>query len=167
MTTGLELLFSCWVCVVVGEGWWAGGCGFKLPFSFLKEKVMHSHVIIHEALRAKFCYPFLLREFPLCADPAQSGSSLHWVRPFFSSFLCKLLKVLLLPKALCGPLIFTCCLLLSFSWHIVFNCRIISELIMVNQLKRRRISSMTQDLLLKQAKTVFKKKNWMCILLLY
>jgi hypothetical protein len=48
------------VCVVGGEGWWAGDCGFTPPFSFLKEEVMHSHVIIHEALRAKFCYSFLL-----------------------------------------------------------------------------------------------------------
>lgn len=75
------------VCVVGGEGWWAGGCGFRPPFSFLKVKVMRSHVIIHEALRAKFCY----------------------------SFLCKLVKVLLSPKALREPLIFSCCLLLSFS----------------------------------------------------
>jgi hypothetical protein len=52
------IIFVLGVCVVRrGEG---GGCGFKPAFSFLKEKVMYSHVIIHEALRAKFCYSFLL-----------------------------------------------------------------------------------------------------------
>uniref|UniRef100_A0A0A9DDM3 Uncharacterized protein n=1 Tax=Arundo donax TaxID=35708 RepID=A0A0A9DDM3_ARUDO len=48
------------------------------------------------------------------------------------------------------------------------KCRILSEPIMANQLKKRRISSKTRDhLLLMQAKTVFKKKNWICILQWY